>query len=94
MLGAMGLAAAGTVAIAVLVALTLLPALLGIAGRRVVGSANHASPGAASSDGQAQLGRRSFARLGRPVATPRATPGRSPWVRRGPGSWSASAYRC
>lgn len=36
-LGAMGLAAAGTVAVAVLVALTLLPALLGIAGKRVVG---------------------------------------------------------
>ncbi|MDM4718792.1 MMPL family transporter [Micromonospora sp. WMMA1363] len=33
----MGLAAAGTVAIAVLIALTLLPALLGIAGRRVLG---------------------------------------------------------
>lgn len=37
-LGAMGLAAAGTVAIAVLVALTLLPALLGMAGRRVAGN--------------------------------------------------------
>jgi putative drug exporter of the RND superfamily len=35
-LTAMGLAAAGTVAIAVLVALTLLPAVLGFAGRRVV----------------------------------------------------------
>ncbi len=34
----MGLAAAGTVAIAVLIALTLLPALLGIAGRRILGS--------------------------------------------------------
>jgi RND superfamily putative drug exporter len=33
----MGLAAAGTVAIAVLIALTLLPALLGFAGRRIVG---------------------------------------------------------
>ncbi len=35
MLGSMGLSAAGAVAVAVLVALTLLPALLGIAGRRV-----------------------------------------------------------
>ncbi|MER5598841.1 MMPL family transporter [Streptomyces sp. NPDC002265] len=33
----MGLAAAGTVALAVLVALTLLPALLGIAGKRILG---------------------------------------------------------
>ncbi|MFF4346022.1 MMPL family transporter [Streptomyces sp. NPDC001530] len=33
----MGLAAAGTVALAVLVALTLLPALLGLAGKRIVG---------------------------------------------------------
>ncbi|MGW2206628.1 MMPL family transporter [Streptomyces sp. NPDC001774] len=33
----MGLAAAGTVALAVLVALTLLPALLGIAGKRIIG---------------------------------------------------------
>jgi len=33
----MGLAAAGTVAVAVLIALTLLPALLGFAGRRIVG---------------------------------------------------------
>jgi RND superfamily putative drug exporter len=36
-LAQMGLAAAGTVAIAVLIALTLLPALLGFAGRRVLG---------------------------------------------------------
>ena len=35
-LTAMGLAAAGTVAIAVLVALTLLPAVLGFAGERVL----------------------------------------------------------
>ncbi|MBE1486084.1 MMPL family transporter [Plantactinospora soyae] len=35
-LTAMGLAAAGTVAVAVLVALTLLPALLGFAGRRIL----------------------------------------------------------
>jgi RND superfamily putative drug exporter len=38
MLGSMGLSAAGAVAVAVLVALTLLPALLAIAGRRVVTS--------------------------------------------------------
>ncbi|KUH36753.1 MULTISPECIES: MMPL family transporter [Streptomyces] len=37
MLTKMGVAAAGTVAIAVLIALTLIPALLGYAGRRVVG---------------------------------------------------------
>ncbi|GIF77197.1 MMPL family transporter [Asanoa siamensis] len=35
-LSAMGLAAAGTVAVAVLVAITLLPALLGFAGRRIL----------------------------------------------------------
>ncbi|MEV1049731.1 MMPL family transporter [Streptomyces sp. NPDC059017] len=37
MLSKMGFAAAGTVAIAVLIALTLIPALLGFAGRRVLG---------------------------------------------------------
>ncbi|MFF8385093.1 MMPL family transporter [Streptomyces kanasensis] len=37
MLTKMGVAAAGTVAIAVLIALTLIPALLGYAGRRVIG---------------------------------------------------------
>ncbi|MGI6872607.1 MMPL family transporter [Amycolatopsis sp. 3B14] len=41
-LGQMGVAAAGTVAVAVLIALSLLPALLGFAGRKVVGK--HARP--------------------------------------------------
>lgn len=36
-LGEMGIAAAGTVAVAVLIALTLLPAILGFAGRKVLG---------------------------------------------------------
>ncbi len=40
----MGLAAAGTVVIAVLVALTLLPALLGFAGRRIAGGRHPSSP--------------------------------------------------
>ncbi|GLZ78952.1 membrane protein [Actinorhabdospora filicis] len=46
MLGAMGLAAAATVAIAVLVALTLLPALLGLAGRKVLGRRDRVTPAA------------------------------------------------
>ncbi|MEN3362192.1 MAG: putative drug exporter of the superfamily [Mycobacteriales bacterium] len=53
----MGLAAAGTVAVAVVIALTLLPALLGFAGRRVLGSrvpglrARHAKAGTGSGFG-------------------------------------------
>jgi len=38
----MGLAAAGAVAVAVLIALTLLPALVGFAGRRITGRTGHA----------------------------------------------------
>lgn len=55
-LGAMGLAAAGTVAIAVLVALTLLPALLGIAGRRVLGSGGRTRRGRKTRDGEGDTG--------------------------------------
>ena len=44
-LSVMGLAAAGTVAIAVLIALTLLPALLGFAGHRVAGRRRQAGDG-------------------------------------------------
>ncbi|PJJ02479.1 RND superfamily putative drug exporter [Streptomyces sp. 2333.5] len=46
MLTKMGLAAAGTVAIAVLIALTLIPALLGFAGRRVLPRKARAAKGA------------------------------------------------
>ncbi|MDY7103994.1 MAG: MMPL family transporter [Actinomycetota bacterium] len=43
-LSAMGLAAAGTVVVAVLLALTLLPALLGFAGMRVLGRKGYRAP--------------------------------------------------
>ena len=43
-LTAMGIAAAGTVAVAVLISLTLLPALLGFAGHRVLPSAQRSRP--------------------------------------------------
>jgi len=43
-LAAMGLAAAGTVAVAVLITLTLLPALLGFVGRRVLAKKHRAAP--------------------------------------------------
>jgi RND superfamily putative drug exporter len=56
----MGLAAASTVAVAVLIALTLLPALLGFAGRRVVGR-RRADP-EATGNGRPSLGTR-WARL-------------------------------
>ncbi|MGW9449992.1 MMPL family transporter [Streptomyces sp. NPDC055632] len=51
MLTKMGFAAAGTVVIAVLIALTLIPALLGFAGDKVVGRKQR--KGAASGDGKA-----------------------------------------
>ena len=63
----MGLAAASTVAIAVLIALTLLPALLGFAGRRVQGRSRRDPEGA--SGGKPAMGLR-WARIvtRRPVA--------------------------
>ncbi|MFI9261237.1 MMPL family transporter [Streptomyces sioyaensis] len=73
MLTKMGLAAAGTVAIAVLIALTLIPALLGFAGRRVLPRKARAAKGAGeqgttSADGRPNMGTR-WARfvLRRPV---------------------------
>ncbi|MFF9558167.1 MMPL family transporter [Streptomyces albus] len=59
MLTKMGIAAAGTVAVAVLVALTLIPALLGFAGKRVMGrrARKTAAAGAAqAADAEAQTG--------------------------------------
>lgn len=53
-LTAMGLGAAGTVVVAVLVALTLLPALLGFAGRKVLGRKGRA---ALDTEGDASAGR-------------------------------------
>jgi RND superfamily putative drug exporter len=50
MLTKMGLAAAGTVLIAVLIALTFIPALLGYAGRRVVGRKARKAPQAPQDD--------------------------------------------
>lgn len=50
MLTKMGLAAAGTVLIAVLIALTFIPALLGYAGRRVVGRKARKAPQAPKDD--------------------------------------------
>ncbi|NJP99790.1 MMPL family transporter [Streptomyces zingiberis] len=59
MLTTMGLAAAGTVVVAVLVALTLIPALLGFAGRRVLGrkarKGGKAGKGAAEGAGAAAV---------------------------------------
>src|SRR5207249_500807 len=56
----MGLAAAAVVAVAVLVALTLLPALLGIAGRRVVAGrlSRRPAPDPGSDNGPVSLGER------------------------------------
>ncbi|TFE50962.1 MMPL family transporter [Streptomyces sp. ICN441] len=67
MLSKMGFAAAGTVAIAVLIALTLIPALLGFAGKRVLG--RKARKQAAPADDKPNTGTR-WARfvLRRPVA--------------------------
>ncbi|MET8742445.1 MMPL family transporter [Streptomyces sp. NPDC004728] len=51
MLSKMGFAAAGTVAIAVLIALTLVPALLGFAGKRVMGRKSRKATGATDGAG-------------------------------------------
>ncbi|GAA2496359.1 MMPL family transporter [Streptomyces gobitricini] len=69
MLTKMGFAAAGTVLIAVLIALTLIPALLGYAGRRVVGRKARKAAEGAPAETRANLGTR-WARfvLRRPVA--------------------------
>ena len=76
----MGLIAAGAVAISVLIALTLLPALLGFAGEKVARFI-----ASRRSDGQ---GRAS----GSPASPrPNRSRRRAP---RGPGSWSGSGYRC
>ncbi|MFJ4715017.1 MMPL family transporter [Streptomyces sp. NPDC088785] len=69
MLTKMGVAAAGTVAIAVLIALTLIPALLGYAGKRVHGrKARKAAASGAPADARPNMGTR-WARfvLRRPV---------------------------
>ncbi len=57
-LGAMGIAAAGTVAIAVLISLSLLPAMLGFAGRRVLPKSLRADPQAAPRHGRIPFGER------------------------------------
>ncbi|MEU2155634.1 MMPL family transporter [Streptomyces sp. NPDC019396] len=56
MLSKMGFAAAGTVVIAVLIALTLIPALLGFAGKRVVGRRARKAAAAASAAGNGASG--------------------------------------
>jgi RND superfamily putative drug exporter len=57
-LTAMGLAAAGTVVVAVLVALTLIPALLGFAGPRVFGRKKRKDPAAARGTSRGRAGTR------------------------------------
>ncbi|QLJ04021.1 MMPL family transporter [Streptomyces sp. NEAU-sy36] len=66
----MGLAAAGTVAVAVVIALTLVPALLGFAGKRALGrKARTNSAQAAAPSGKANMGARwAHFVLRRPVA--------------------------
>ncbi|MEV7627712.1 MMPL family transporter [Actinoplanes sp. NPDC089786] len=54
----MGLGSAGVVAVAVLIALTLLPALLGFAGRRIVGRRARRAPAVAAGEQKMTLGRR------------------------------------
>ncbi|WP_338699308.1 MMPL family transporter [Streptomyces sp. Q6] len=68
MLTKMGVAAAGTVAIAVLIALTLIPALLGYAGKRVHGRKARKNLGVKTTEPKANMGTR-WARfvLRRPV---------------------------
>ncbi|MFE2374593.1 MMPL family transporter, partial [Streptomyces sp. NPDC059398] len=68
MLSKMGFAAAGTVVIAVLIALTLIPALLGFAGKRVVGRKARKNPPVPGAEAKANGGTR-WARvvLRRPV---------------------------
>ncbi|WP_028810908.1 MMPL family transporter [Streptomyces flavidovirens] len=69
MLTKMGFAAAGTVVIAVLIALTLVPALLGFAGRNVFGRKERKRQGGGVAESKANMGTR-WARfvLRRPVA--------------------------
>ncbi|MBT2525974.1 MMPL family transporter [Streptomyces sp. ISL-99] len=69
MLTKMGFAAAGTVVIAVLIALTLVPALLGFAGKKVFGRKDRKRQRGAAAEGKANMGTR-WARfvLRRPVA--------------------------
>ncbi|MEU4210221.1 MMPL family transporter [Streptomyces sp. NPDC026206] len=62
MLTKMGVAAAGTVAIAVLIALTLIPALLGFAGRQALSRKNRKAEGSAPAEDKPNLGTR-WARL-------------------------------
>ncbi|MFE1952645.1 MMPL family transporter [Streptomyces sp. NPDC059524] len=54
----MGLAAAATVAIAVLIALTMIPALLGFAGRKVLRRKDRKAPAQAPGEGRPNLGTR------------------------------------
>ncbi|QNS02846.1 MMPL family transporter [Streptomyces xanthii] len=54
----MGLAAAATVAIAVLIALTMIPALLGFAGRKVLRRKDRKAPAQAAGEGKPNLGTR------------------------------------
>ena len=66
----MGLAAAGTVAVAVVIALTLLPALLAFAGRRIVGRSRGLGARGAPADDASSFGTRwARAVARRPVAT-------------------------
>ncbi|MFE5873173.1 MMPL family transporter [Streptomyces roseifaciens] len=59
MLTKMGMAAAGTVTIAVLIALSLIPALLGFAGKQVLArKVRKAGPDAAAGDGKPNMGTR------------------------------------
>nr|WP_202501306.1 MMPL family transporter [Streptomyces sp. SID5785] len=58
MLTKMGLAAAATVAIAVVIALTMIPALLGFAGRRALRRKDRKAPAAAPAEARPNLGTR------------------------------------
>ncbi|GAA0475510.1 MMPL family transporter [Streptomyces sp. NPDC046215] len=58
MLTKMGMAAAGTVAIAVLIALTLIPALLGFAGRKVLARKDRKAEDGAKAEGKPNMGTR------------------------------------
>ncbi|MCC3766664.1 MMPL family transporter [Streptomyces sp. UNOC14_S4] len=58
MLTKMGMAAAGTVAIAVLIALTLIPALLGFAGRKVLARKDRKREGVPAAGGKPNMGTR------------------------------------
>lgn len=57
-LSAMGIAAAATVLVAVVIALTLLPALLGFAGTKILGRKGFAAEDTESDDGRTSLGDR------------------------------------